>query len=87
MVCFARDTMRWLGIWLDLALTLQENQRCCINRARRAEARVQRITTKNGVPPASARNLQMAIAQGTLPYAAELTWNGRRGVEGKHQQQ
>ena len=29
------------------------------------------------------RNLQMAIVQGTMLYAAELTWNGGVGIEGE----
>ena len=33
---------------------------------------------------ASARNLQASIVQGTLLYAAELTWNGRKGMEGEY---
>ena len=35
------------------------------------------------VPPAAARNLQMAIVQGTMLHASEHTWNGRAGVEGE----
>ena len=30
----------------------------------------------------TARNPYRAIAQSTLLYAAELTWNGRKGMEG-----
>ena len=37
-------------------------------------------------PPASARNLQMAVIQGTLLYAAELTWSRRKSMEGEHQE-
>ena len=39
MVRFARDATRWLGVWLDSALTLRENRRRCVNRARQAEAK------------------------------------------------
>ena len=31
------------------------------------------------------QNLQVAIAQGTIPNAAELTWSGGVGVEGEYQ--
>ena len=31
------------------------------------------------------RNLQMAIIQGTMLYAAELTGKRQRGIEGEHQ--
>ena len=49
------------------------------------KARIRRLTTKYGVPPASARNLQMVIVQGTMLYATELTWNSGKGMGGKYQ--
>lgn len=72
-------------MWLDSALTLRESRWRSINLARQAEARVRRLTIRHGVPPSSARNLQMAIIQGTMLYASELTWRGQRGMEGEHQ--
>ena len=47
-----------------------------------AEAKLRRIVNQYGVPPASARNVQAAIVQGTMLYASELTWNGQDEVEG-----
>lgn len=38
-----------------------------------------------GVPPPAARGLQTATIQATMPYTAELTWNGGVGVEGEYQ--
>ena len=69
-----------------LQLTLQENRRRRIGKTRQAEARICRIVNQYGVPPASARNLQMALVQGTMLYAAELTWSGQRNIEGEYQQ-
>ena len=60
---------------------LQENRPRCVTQARQAEARVRRLTTRCGAPPASARNLQMTTIQGCMLYAAELTWKGRNGME------
>ena len=68
---------RWLGIWLDSTLTLAECRRRRIGKARQAEAQLRQIVNKYGLP-ASARNLQMAIVQGTMLYAAELPWSGKR---------
>ena len=82
MLYFAPEATRWLGIWLDSALTLQENRRQRIGRTRQAEARIRRIANQYGVPPASARNLQMPLVQVTMLYVAELTWDGRKDVEG-----
>ena len=75
---FNKEATRWLGVWLDSSLTLRENQRRCIGRARRAEARLRRLVGGNGIPPASARALQMAIIHGSMLYGTELTWMGQR---------
>ena len=84
-VRFAREATRWLGIWLDFSLFLAENKYRRIGKARQAEARLWRIVSTYGVPPASARTLQMAIIQGTMLYAPELMWNGGKGIEGEYQ--
>ena len=42
-VHFAEGATRWLGIWLDSALTLAKNRSIRIGRARQAEARLRRI--------------------------------------------
>ena len=42
-VHFAPDSTRWLGIWLDSALTLPENQQRRIGKTHQAEARIRRI--------------------------------------------
>lgn len=60
-----------------------DNRRQCINRARQAEARVRRLVNKNGIP-LTARNLQTAIIQGTMLYAAELIWRGKK-MESEYQ--
>lgn len=84
-VHFNHDSTRWLGVWLDSALTLRDNRQRCIARARQAESRLRHLVTTYGVPPASARNLQTAIVRCTMLYAAELTWNGSKGMEGEYQ--
>ena len=37
------------------------------------------------LPPAAARNLQVALVQGTMLYASEFTCNGVKGVKGEYQ--
>ena len=78
---FAHAATRWLGMWLDSALTLMESRRRSFNRARAKEAALRRLVTRHGLPPASARNLQQAIVSGTMLYASELTWNGSKTME------
>lgn len=73
-VCFARGVIRWLGMWLDSALTLRENQHQCASPARPAKAKPRHLVSRRGIPPTSARNLRMAIVRGT-----------RKGMEGEHQ--
>ena len=84
-VRYAQGATRWLGIWLDAALTLRENRRRRIGKARQAKARIKRLVSQYGVPPGSARTLSMSLVQGTMMYAAELTWNGQKEVEGEYQ--
>ena len=69
-VRFAPEATRWLGIWLDSSLTLVGNRRRRISKTLQAEARLRRIVAKYSVPPAATRNLQSAIVQGTMLYAA-----------------
>ena len=72
-VHFAKEATRWLGVWLDSALTLRESRRRALNHERKAEAAIRRLVRKYGVAPAAARNLQQALIHGTLLYGAELT--------------
>ena len=81
IVPFARKATRWLGVWLDHSLSLRASRKRVLNRAKRADAAVQKMVGKYGVPPASARNLQQALIHGTLLYAAELSWKGTKKEE------
>ena len=72
---FAKGAVRWLGLWLGSAVALVENRRC-VNRTRQAEARIRRIVSKHGIPPVSARNLQLAVIQVALLYASEIASMG-----------
>ena len=66
---FASEATRWLGVWLDSALTLRTSRRKALNRARAKEAALRRLVSKRGLAPAAARNLQQAIVSGTMLYA------------------
>ena len=78
VVPFTRRATRWLGVWLDWTLELRDSKKWVLERARRADAGVQKMVGKYGVPLASARNLQQALVHGTLLYAAELTWKSTK---------
>ena len=78
---FASEATRWLGVWLDSALTLRTSRRKALNRARAKEATLRRLVTKRGLAPAAARNLQQAIVSGTMLYAQQLSWDRSRKIE------
>ena len=78
---FASKATRWLGVWLDSALTLRTSRRKALNRARAKEAALRRLVTKRGLAPAAARNLQQAIVSGTMLYAQQLSWDGSKRTE------
>ena len=78
---YAKGATRWLGIWLDSALSLRESRRRILGRARRADAAIQKMVGRFGVPPASAQNPQQALIHGTLLYGAELSWIGIKKEE------
>ena len=82
---FAAEATRWVGVWLGSTLTLRENRRRRLDEARQAEARIRRIVNLYGVSLSAARNLKIALAQGTILYAAELIWSGQSEVEGEYQ--
>ena len=48
---FAPEATRWLGIWLDSPLTLQENRRRRIGKTRQTEAKIRRIVNQYGPHP------------------------------------
>ena len=50
-VRFASEATRWLGIWLDASLNLEENRRRRIGKTHQAEAKLRRIVSQYGVPP------------------------------------
>ena len=57
IVRFAPEATRWLGRRLDSTLSLVENRSRRVAKTRQVEARLRRITSRYGVPPAAARSL------------------------------
>ena len=80
-VPFSSEATRWLGVWMDSALTLRTSRRKALNRARAKEAAIRRLVARNGLSPAAARNLQQAIISGTMLYAQQLSWDGSKKTE------
>ena len=62
-VRFAQEATRLLGIWLDSALTLRENRRHRIGKARQAEASIRRMVNRED----GAAVQRLRAASGTRP--------------------
>lgn len=56
-----------------LALTPCETRRRRVGKAYLAEVRLRRIVSRDGIPSVAARSPRVAIVQGTMLYASELT--------------
>jgi ribonuclease HI len=77
-VKFSREAVRWLGVWLDAKLTLKHHHQTWTTKARRAQARINRLCRSNGLPPGSVKALQTAVVQAVALYGIEL-----QGIRGK----
>jgi hypothetical protein len=61
-VKFNSEAMRWLGVWINLALHLTMHRDKCMARARMAENQLRRLARKYGVPPASAQRSKLPLS-------------------------
>jgi hypothetical protein len=67
---------RWPGIHLDHSLTFAMYRLKVVSKSKSAEGHLHSLINKFGIPPVSARNVQVAVVQSTLLYGAELWWDG-----------
>jgi hypothetical protein len=75
-----KEGTRWLGVYLDHSLNFTAHRNEVVAKAKSAEGRLRSLINKFGIPPVSARNVQVAVVQSTLLYGAELWWNGNTKV-------
>ncbi|KAL2004773.1 hypothetical protein VTN00DRAFT_3301 [Thermoascus crustaceus] len=59
-------------------LTLKTHYLTCLRKARTAEARVQALCCRQGLPPGLVRRIQVAAVQAVALYGAELWWQGQK---------
>ena len=78
---FNVEATRWLGFWLDSALTFRTHKDVHEQKARRAEARLRSIVSKNGLSPGLVRKIQIAAVQSVALYGAELWWHNQKKWE------
>jgi hypothetical protein len=72
---FNRQATRWLGVWMDAHLTLNEHHNRFMKQASAAEARLRTLTKPCGVVPGSVRAVQVACVQAVALYGSELWWD------------
>jgi hypothetical protein len=77
-VQYNKEATRWLGVWLDSMLTLNDHTKKTFAKARRAQNRVQSLMTTKGLSPEGCQRIQIAAVQAVALYGAELWWKGQK---------
>lgn len=60
IINFNKEATRWLGVWLDAALSFRTHKDVYLNKARKAEARLRSIVNRKGLAPGLSRKIQIA---------------------------
>jgi len=76
-VRYNKKAMRWLGVWLDDMLTLNDHTKRTLAKARRAQNRVRFLMTKKGLSSEGCKRIQVAVVQAVALYGSELWWRGQ----------
>jgi len=77
-VQYNKEATRWLGVWLDSMLTLNDHTKKTFAKASRAENRVRFLMMKKGLSPEGWQRIQIAAVQAVALYGAELWWKGQK---------
>jgi len=78
-VPYNKEATRWLGVWLDSMLTLNDHTKKIFVKARRAQSRVRSLMTKKGLSLEGCQRIQIAAVQAVALYGAELWWKKQKG--------
>jgi len=71
------EATRWLGVWLDNMLTLNDHTKKTLAKARKAQNRVRSLMTKKGISSEGCKRIQVAAVQAVALYGSELWWHGQ----------
>ena len=82
---FNKEATRWLGFWLDSALTFRTHKEVYLQKAKKAEARLRSIVSAKGLSPGLVRKVQIAAVQSIATYGAELWWKNQKTWEQEFQ--
>jgi len=85
-VQYNKEATRWLGVWLDSMLTLNNHTKKTFAKARRAQGRVTSLMVKKGLSPEGCQQVQVAALQAVALYGSELWWKGQKNKAQEVQQ-
>lgn len=69
---FNTEATGWLRVYLNTGLQFQAHNSLWLEKARKAEDRVRRLVSTNGLEPGLIRRIQVAAVQSVALYIAEL---------------
>jgi len=76
---FNKEATRWLGIWLDVHLTLRDHLRAMLNKGRNAAPRLRWMEGQMGMTSGNYLKVMTACVEAVAKYGNELWWH--RGGE------
>jgi len=76
-VSYNNEATRWLGVWLDDMLTLNDHTKKTFAKARRVQNRVRSLMVKKGLSLEGCKRIQVAAVQAVALYGSELWWRGQ----------
>jgi len=77
-VSYNKEATRWLGVWLDDMLTLNDHTKKTLAKARKAQNRVRSLMMKKGLSSEGCKRIQVAAVQAVALYGSELWWHGQK---------
>jgi len=77
-VSYNKEATRWLGVWLDDMLTLNDHTKKTLAKARKAQNRVRSLMVKKGLSLEGCKRIQVAAVQAVALYRSELLWHGQK---------
>ena len=77
-VQYNQEATRWLGVWLDSMLTLNDYTKKIFTKARRAQNRVRCLMNVRGLNLEACQRIQIAAVQAVALYGAEVWWKGQK---------
>ena len=73
-VQYHKKATRWLEVWLDDLLTLNDHTKKTFAKTKKAQNRVISLMTKNGLNSARCERIQVMAVQAAQLYGSELWW-------------